>query len=152
MQLRRIYQPLYNLHTLYFRSHIINQILYSLIYLCPLYFLKAAEFFPKKMSTKKELKKILADRGFHEDNFYTFRPHSLQEYRDRVRATDPDVIPSVIFEIARLAKTDDITFIQALFDGLDPTPSNRGHHAAIIFYKRFKFCPENFSVWKHKDI
>ncbi len=99
------------------------------------------------MSSIKQCKIILAQRGFPEHATYTFRPTTLQEFKDRVRATDPDMILKAIHEIARLARTHDTSFISQLFQGLTPTPSLPHHHAAILFFNNFKACPENFNIW-----
>ena len=99
------------------------------------------------MSSIKQCKIILAQRGFPEHATYTFRPTTLQEFKDRVRATDPDMILKAIREIARLARTHDSSFINDLFKGLQPTPSSSSQHAALLFFNNFKACPENFNIW-----
>ena len=104
---------------------------------------------PLAGKTKKELQLILDSRGFNKEKFYTFYPNSIQELKDRVRATEPEMFTRVALpQIARITRCSE-ALISDVFAGkteFDYEVSPRDLEVAKMYLGMFNKCPENWTI------
>ena len=107
---------------------------------------------PLAGKTKKDLQAILDSRGFTKEKFYTFHPSSIQELKDRVRATDPHMFTTVaLSQIARITRCSE-PLISDVFAGKTEfhyPVTTRDLEVAQKYRVMFNACPENWTIWRN---